>query len=174
MTNFETPGSSYKERLIHGTTVFLNGKTFLIQGPSGVGKSDLALRLLYEHSAQLISDDYTCLEKMPEDSGQNSAPYWRASSPPETRGLLEVRELGILKLPKDKRRESGFLDYVISLTQDKVERLPKLQMCPDFSIPIYVFSAKTASLVSKILILSQLGTLEPQQPAKTSLPTTGK
>ena len=54
----------------------------LITGPSGPGKSDLALRLL-DRGFALVSDDQTLIRK--------SAPRLTASAPPTIRGKLENR-----------------------------------------------------------------------------------
>jgi hypothetical protein len=70
--------------------VAIGGRAVLIAGPSGSGKSDLALRLI-ERGASLVSDDYTILE---EDFGRLLA------SPPGTiAGRIEVRGVGIIERP---------------------------------------------------------------------------
>ena len=46
--------------LLHATTVAIDGAAVLLLGPSGSGKSDLALRLI-DRGATLVSDDYTVL-----------------------------------------------------------------------------------------------------------------
>ena len=43
-------------RRIHGTCVLLSGLGVLLRGPSGSGKSDLALRLI-DGGARLVADD---------------------------------------------------------------------------------------------------------------------
>lgn len=139
--------------LVHGTCVFLNGATFLIQGPSGVGKSDLALRLIYEQSARLIADDYTLLEQQ-GPSAPESQLRWRASCPPELRALLEVREIGLVTLSEGQMKEEGTLDYVVSLSPNKQERLPERESCPSLRVPVYRLSAQTASLTAKVIMLS--------------------
>ena len=45
---------------IHATCVAIEGRGVLIVGPSGSGKSDLALRLI-DRGAALVADDYTDL-----------------------------------------------------------------------------------------------------------------
>jgi serine kinase of HPr protein (carbohydrate metabolism regulator) len=44
--------------MLHATSVAIDGHVVLIQGVSGIGKSDLALRLI-DRGAVLISDDRT-------------------------------------------------------------------------------------------------------------------
>ena len=62
----------------------------LIEGESGAGKSDLALRLI-DRGARLVSDDYTHLHRR---GGMLVA------SPPDTiAGRIEVRGLGIVPCP---------------------------------------------------------------------------
>lgn len=58
----------------------------LLLGPSGVGKSDLLLRLL-DYGFVLVADDQVCITE------------GVATAPSALAGLLEVRGLGIIKLP---------------------------------------------------------------------------
>jgi serine kinase of HPr protein (carbohydrate metabolism regulator) len=83
----------------------------LIEGESGAGKSDLALRLI-DRGATLISDDYTLLQRA---GGELIA------SPPDTiAGKIEVRGLGLLETPYVEKIPVALL---IRLT-DAPERLP--------------------------------------------------
>jgi len=75
---------------IHGTCVAVEGRGALLRGPSGSGKSDLALRLI-ERGAQLIADDQVILEA--------DGASVRASAEPRLHGKLEVRGVGILDVP---------------------------------------------------------------------------
>ena len=47
---------------LHASTVALDGRAVLISGPSGSGKSDLALRLL-DRGFTLVSDDQTIVRR---------------------------------------------------------------------------------------------------------------
>ena len=62
----------------------------MLLGASGVGKSDLALRLIDE-GARLVADDRTIL------FGKHEALHARA--PASIKGLLEIRGVGIVELP---------------------------------------------------------------------------
>ncbi|WP_296677559.1 HPr kinase/phosphorylase [Novosphingobium sp.] len=69
------------------TAVSCGGRGMLIEGPSGSGKSSLALALI-DRGAVLIGDDGVMLEPC---GGR-----LKASPPPRTEGLLEVRNVGLL------------------------------------------------------------------------------
>jgi HPr kinase/phosphorylase len=71
---------------VHASCVARDGDGVLLIGPSGSGKSDLALRLL-DRGFALVADD-----RVDIDDGIASAPAALA-------GLLEVRGLGIVRLP---------------------------------------------------------------------------
>lgn len=76
--------------MLHATSVAIDGRAILIEGVSGVGKSDLALRLI-DRGATLVSDDRTLVVR------HNAVLVARA--PDTIRGKIEVRGLGILTLP---------------------------------------------------------------------------
>lgn len=83
----------------------------MIEGESGAGKSDLALRLI-DRGATLISDDYTLLQRAGSEL---------IASPPDTiAGKIEVRGLGLLETPYVEKIPVALL---IRLT-DAPERLP--------------------------------------------------
>lgn len=83
--------------LVYGTVVRLGHHAALIRGPSGSGKSDLALRclglsrsVLAPEPMELVADDQVEVERA-------GAELWAAPHP-RLAGLLEVRGLGILKV----------------------------------------------------------------------------
>jgi len=75
---------------IHASCIAIGKRGILILGDSGAGKSDLALRLI-DDGAALVSDDRTEIYV--------SRSILHARAPKTIAGLLEVRGLGIVKLP---------------------------------------------------------------------------
>lgn len=101
---------------IHASSVVIDNKAVLLRGPSGSGKSDLAVRLI-EQGATLLSDDYVSLC---EEGGVLVA------RPPETiGGLIEIRGLGILRMPYCDRAAVHLIADLVS--PKDVPRLPEKQ-----------------------------------------------
>lgn len=133
---------------VHATSVALDGRAVLIFGPSGSGKSDLALRLI-DRGFVLVSDDQTMVRKAGE--------RLLASAPATIAGKLEIRGLGIVEMPTD-------CDVPVMMI---VELASELQRMPDdsparsilgVSIPMIGVDAKTASAPIKVaLALDRLG-----------------
>ena len=104
------------EQLLHATCLALDGCGVLLRGPSGSGKSDLALRLIDE-GARLVADDQTRLKVV---EGR-----LLARAPDSIAGQLEVRGLGIQQVPA--LSETG-VDLIVDLVEPgAVERLPDMQ-----------------------------------------------
>ena len=72
------------------SAVAIGGRALLLAGPPGCGKSALALALI-DRGATLIGDDGVLLRAGP--GGLVADP------PPATRGLIELRNLGLFTLP---------------------------------------------------------------------------
>ncbi len=75
---------------IHATAVAIRSRAVLLVGPSGSGKSDLALRLI-DRGATLIADDRVVVTRVGE--------RLLAAPPPTLAGRIEVRGVGIVDLP---------------------------------------------------------------------------
>ena len=75
---------------IHASCVAIGGRAVLLAGRSGVGKSDLTLRLI-DRGAVLVSDDYTQLLRRDGTL--------RATPPATIAGRIEVRGIGIVEMP---------------------------------------------------------------------------
>ncbi|MXP47131.1 serine kinase [Altererythrobacter luteolus] len=76
--------------LRQATAVSIEGRGMLIEGSPGAGKTSLALTLI-DRGAMLIGDDGVTLDV------QNGRLH--ASPPPNTEGLIEIRNVGIAALP---------------------------------------------------------------------------
>jgi len=79
---------------IDGVAVAIDSQAVLLRGPSGSGRSDLALRLIDE-GAKLISDEQVDLHR-DGDRLMVGAP---AAMPPDLKGVIEARGVGLVSVP---------------------------------------------------------------------------
>jgi len=109
---------------LHATTVAHAGRGLLILGPSGSGKSGLALQLM-ALGAGLVADDRTILSRR--------ADRLVATCPPAIRGRIEARGVGILAA-----REIGEADIclAVDLGVAETDRLPPLRHVEWLGVPI--------------------------------------
>ena len=78
------------EANVHASCVAIGARGVLLLGKSGVGKSDVALRLI-DGGARLVADDRTILFV--------ARGALHAKAPESIKGLLEIRGLGIVASP---------------------------------------------------------------------------
>ncbi|WP_298281699.1 HPr kinase/phosphorylase [Acidocella sp.] len=105
----------------------------LLLGPSGAGKSDLLLRLI-ERGFTLVADDQVLIE-----DGQ--------ARPPEAlAGLLEVRGLGLFRLPF---RAPARLRLVIELSTTPAPRLPAPRQHEALGLPLISLEARHPSATAR-------------------------
>lgn len=111
--------------LVHGTCVALGRTGALLRGPSGSGKSDLALRFIYLarrgpaaiEAPLLVADDQVLVHRSEE--------RLIARAPATIRGLLEVRGIGIVEV---KPAPESLLSVIVDLVAPgEVERMPQTQ-----------------------------------------------
>ncbi len=134
---------------IRGTCVAVDGRGVLLRGPSGAGKSDLALRLIGE-GARLVSDDYT---EIRDREGRLFA-----TAPPEIRGMLEVRGLGVLRVDSEP---SAGLDVAIDLVAAAdMPRMPPSDKLAILGIwvPVFKLVPFEASASAKVRLAVRLAT----------------
>ena len=133
---------------IHATTVAVGGRAVVITGPSGSGKSDLALRLL-DRGFALVSDDRTLIHR--------TGDRLLASAPAQIAGKMEVRGIGIVDVEIVSDVPIALL---VELTSD-IQRLPddsRQRSLLGIEVPLVSIDAMAASAPSKVaLALDRLG-----------------
>jgi serine kinase of HPr protein (carbohydrate metabolism regulator) len=97
---------------LHASCVAIGDRAVLIEGRSGSGKSDLALRLI-DRGGVLVSDDYTVLVRERDTL--------IAQAPTTIAGRIEVRGIGIVDLPHAERAPVALIVTLV----DQVERFPE-------------------------------------------------
>jgi serine kinase of HPr protein (carbohydrate metabolism regulator) len=109
--------------LVHGTCVALGRAAALLRGPSGSGKSDLALRFLFLarrgpaalEPPTLVADDQVQLRR----DGNRIL----VKAPESIRGRIEVRGVGIVEV---KSHPDAELALVVDLVSpEEVPRMPE-------------------------------------------------
>jgi serine kinase of HPr protein (carbohydrate metabolism regulator) len=141
-------GPRISAETVHASTVAKDGRAVLISGPSGSGKSDLALRLL-DRGFTLVSDDQTIVKK--------DGDRLLASAPPTIAGKLEVRGIGMVEM---ERVENVPVALFVELTSD-IQRLPddsRERPILGIGVPLISIDAMTASAPAKVaLALDRMG-----------------
>src|SRR5271165_1488379 len=108
--------------------VHRNEDAILMVGPPGSGKSDLVLRLL-SRGFELVADDQVTITD------------GIISGPAELAGLLEIRGLGIVRLPY---RAEARLVLVVDL-KERADRMPMPEHHPDLHVPVVHIDGAAAS-----------------------------
>ena len=148
MIHIPERGPRLSAETVHASTLASDGRAVLITGPSGSGKSDLALRLL-DRGFTLVSDDQTIVKR----EGDRLV----ASAPPTISGKLEVRGIGIMDVEHVDHVPVALL---VELTSD-IQRLPddsRERPILGVKLPLITIDAMTASAPSKVsLALDRMG-----------------
>jgi serine kinase of HPr protein (carbohydrate metabolism regulator) len=134
--------------LVHASCVAIDGYAILLRGPSGSGKSDLALRLIDE-GAVLVADDQVLLEAVRRETGDGRL---MASAPAALAGLLEVRGIGIVRCDAIA---AAAVRLVIDLDDAaNIERMPQRETCAllGMEIPRFTLNPFEASAPAKMRI----------------------
>ena len=133
---------------LHASTVATGGRAVLISGPSGSGKSDLALRLL-DRGFTLVSDDQTLVRRVDD--------RLVASPPPTIAGKLEIRGIGIVEM---EHLTVVPLALLVELRTD-IERMPddgRERPILGVPLPLISIDPTAASAASKVAIaLDRMG-----------------
>ncbi len=125
----------HSKRRMHGSCVCKGDYAVLLVGPPGTGKSDLVLRLL-TRGFELVADD------------QVDIADGIASCPAELAGMLEVRGLGIVRLPY---RTKASVRLIVELG-DSTERMPMPARHAELLLPVVRLDASAASAPDKVAL----------------------
>ena len=136
-----------KYKQIHATCIAIDGYGILLRSPSAGGKSDLALRLI-DAGAELVADDRVNL--LVRRDGLC------ASAPRALYGLLEVRGLGILRLPATEKINITLVCEMDNL--ERIERMPedKSTCILGIELPLIAISPFEISSVIKVQLALKL------------------
>ena len=140
---------------IHATAVLLDGKGVVLRGPSGSGKSDLALRLIDE-GAMLIADDRVDVKIT---NGQlHCAPLENLA------GMIEVRGIGIVKQDFAPTAPVALVVDLVAL--DDETRLPDSLTHEFFGqnlryLKLFAFAASSPAKIRLALTLGPEAMVEP-------------
>lgn len=143
--------------LVHGTCVALKAgrrwQGVLLRGPSGSGKSDLALRLI-DGGARLVADDQTRLLR----KGRALV----ATAPASLKAMMEVRGIGIVTLGRAQVLASVPLRLVVDLVApQRIERMPEpaQETLEGIELPLLTLAPFEASAAAKLrLALTRIAT----------------
>jgi len=141
-------GTRLSSETVHASTVASKGRAVLITGPSGSGKSDLALRLI-DRGFVLVSDDQTLVKR---DGARLTA-----SAPATIAGKMEVRGIGILDM---EHVDEVPIALVVELASE-VQRLPednRERLMLGIGLPLVSLDAREASAPTKVAVaLDRMG-----------------
>ena len=115
-----------------------------LTGPSGVGKTGLALRLMAQ-GWQLVADDAALIWA---SGGQ----LW-ARAPRATVGLIEARGLGLVFTP---HRDLCRLGLAVTLSLDEPERLPDPAFEPWLGLPLRTIAIQARAAAAPSIVTMAL------------------
>jgi serine kinase of HPr protein (carbohydrate metabolism regulator) len=138
--------------LVNATAIAIAGRAALIQGSSGAGKSDLALRCLAQgaspllpDAARLVADDWVRVVR--------TGDRLRAEAPEAILGKLEVRGLGIVAVEYAGPAEVALVVEIVPASD--IERLPDPSARASLmglQLPLLRVAAFEASATAKVLL----------------------
>tara|TARA_Y100001970_G_scaffold294354_1_gene451342 strand:- start:23956 stop:24399 length:444 start_codon:yes stop_codon:yes gene_type:complete len=128
-------------KTLHASCATHNGHGVLLRGPSGIGKSDLCLRLISQ-GFRLVADDQVELKSVGK--------ILLGTPPIRIRGLLEVRGVGIMRIAY---AVSTPICLVVDLVEPEfIERLPEESIFEfkEVSVPRIKINPFESSVIEKI------------------------
>ena len=138
-----------RKTILQASCVAITGRALALEGKPGVGKSSLALALI-ERGGVLIGDDAVTLTQ------SGAGPHVRlfASPPPNVEGLIEVRGVGLVRMPTAEPTPLALILSLLDETDHDPTRLPEatstrnILNCP---IPVLPFRPGSIAPVQRAL-----------------------
>jgi serine kinase of HPr protein (carbohydrate metabolism regulator) len=138
---------------IDGVAVAIDNQAVLLRGPSGSGRSDLALRLIDE-GAKLISDEQVELHR----EGDRLLIGCPAVMPSELKGVIEARGVGLVAVPHVDRFVP--LTWVVEMADAaEIERMPAAETAEYLGIaaPLLKLDPFAVSATAKLRLAVRSG-----------------
>jgi len=125
----------------HATCIAIDGYGILLRGPSGSGKSDLALRAIAD-GAHLVADDQVLLAR--------DGDAVIGSAPPALQGLIEIRGLGIMRMNADAQARIALVADMTAVAA--IDRMPEPRLCQlaGVDLPSFALDPFQASAPAKL------------------------
>jgi serine kinase of HPr protein (carbohydrate metabolism regulator) len=148
----DSAGGGSESVVVDGTAVALDAGAVLLTGPSGSGKSDLALRLI-DAGGRLIADDRV---ELVARGGRLHCGAPR-DMPPTLKGRIEARGIGIIPVPVAEGPVP--LHWSVALVRGAVERLPaaETRRFLGIAVPLLRLDPFEASAVAKLRLAAACG-----------------
>ena len=148
---------------VHGALVDVAGVGVLLQGPSGIGKSECALELV-RRGHKLVSDDLVKLRSLEEGVLLGTAPEL-------IRHYLEIRGVGLLYIPDlygpEAVRQEAPIDLLIHLEEwresadyERVGLERPLEEIAGVKVPALVLPLRPAGSMATIVEVAARDTLQ--------------
>ncbi|ATY31242.1 HPr kinase/phosphorylase [Sphingomonas psychrotolerans] len=132
--------SEVSSETVHGTCVAIGSRAVLIEGRSGEGKSDLALRLI-DRGAALVADGQVICQR------QEGALI--ACAPTHLAGRIEVRGLGIIEMPNVERVPVELLIVILD-APPRFPEDPRTRRIAGVNVPVLALAALEPSAPIKV------------------------
>jgi len=136
---------------LHASAVAWKDRGVLVTGASGAGKTSLAVEML-ALGASLVADDWVVVTP-----GRAAGPV--LSAPEPIRGLVELRGIGLVRLPST---DQAPLVCIVDLDREPVGRLPprRTKTLLDFPCPVIDGRGRQGLAPALMAVLHAGGLLE--------------